>query len=359
MTPDGSCPTTSSPSPTPGRGWPCCRRSTRPRWAGRSATSTSAEPRAEVFDRNGNGGTTAWCNGRDRRCWVPDADGRVEVVLAEDVRARRPAARSTRRPTAHGAGSTATWSASIYASRQMREASCRSPARLLTASRAAYGTRDQPEQQAPPGPAAARALRQARPPALHQPPRLQPGLRAGRRSAPASRWPTRRASTRTRASPTPAPRRPGPPARRSTSRSALAEQRRPRPTSRAGSTRRCPPGSTSSRSSRSPGGSLADRLEASRWQIDARTGRPGRRRAPRSTAFLAADAVAVERMTKKGLRDLRQPRGRARAVGRAVVRRGGRRSTWSCDTPSPPSGPTTCCPACAAVGGLDGPGRRS
>jgi radical SAM-linked protein len=51
----------------------------------------------------------------------------------------------------------------------------------------------------------------------------------------------------------------------------------------------------------SPGGSLADRLEASVW----RTTVPGldpRRAAEAVAAFLAADAVEVERMTKKGMR---------------------------------------------------------
>jgi radical SAM-linked protein len=48
-------------------------------------------------------------------------------------------------------------------------------------------------------------------------------------------------------------------------------------------------------------GSLADRLEASRWQLDlAGVGLDDARRAV--DAFLAADAVEVQRMTKKGLR---------------------------------------------------------
>jgi len=51
----------------------------------------------------------------------------------------------------------------------------------------------------------------------------------------------------------------------------------------------------------SPGGSLADRLEASHWTLDVPT-------APDTTAaavegFLAQEAVLVERMTKKGLRE--------------------------------------------------------
>jgi radical SAM-linked protein len=48
-------------------------------------------------------------------------------------------------------------------------------------------------------------------------------------------------------------------------------------------------------------GSLADRLEASRWRIDL-TGVPVEVATIAAEAFLARDAVAVERMTKKGLR---------------------------------------------------------
>ncbi|KRF07946.1 radical SAM protein [Nocardioides sp. Soil777] len=51
----------------------------------------------------------------------------------------------------------------------------------------------------------------------------------------------------------------------------------------------------------SPGGSLADRLEASRWRIDI-DGAPEVVEAA-AAAFLAADEILVERMTKKGLRE--------------------------------------------------------
>nr|WP_297414591.1 TIGR03936 family radical SAM-associated protein [uncultured Nocardioides sp.] len=50
----------------------------------------------------------------------------------------------------------------------------------------------------------------------------------------------------------------------------------------------------------SPGGSLADRLEASHWRITLEV--PEERVAEAVAAFLAADEVPVERMTKKGLR---------------------------------------------------------
>ncbi|MGV0719004.1 winged helix DNA-binding domain-containing protein [Mycolicibacterium sp. XJ662] len=41
--------------------------------------------RSQVFDRNGNGGPTAWCDGRIVGGWLQDADGRVAVRLVEDV----------------------------------------------------------------------------------------------------------------------------------------------------------------------------------------------------------------------------------------------------------------------------------
>jgi hypothetical protein len=41
--------------------------------------------RVHVFDRNGNGGPTAWCDGRIVGGWAQDADGRVIVQLVEDV----------------------------------------------------------------------------------------------------------------------------------------------------------------------------------------------------------------------------------------------------------------------------------
>lgn len=41
--------------------------------------------RRQVFDTNGNGGTTAWWNGRIVGGWGQDAAGRVEVRLLEDV----------------------------------------------------------------------------------------------------------------------------------------------------------------------------------------------------------------------------------------------------------------------------------
>jgi radical SAM-linked protein len=52
----------------------------------------------------------------------------------------------------------------------------------------------------------------------------------------------------------------------------------------------------------SPGGSLSDLLEVSRWRLDV----PGNQDEVSSdvAGFLAAESVSVQRMTKKGLRDL-------------------------------------------------------
>jgi hypothetical protein len=41
--------------------------------------------RPYLFDSNGNGGTTAWWNGRVVGCWVQDPDGVVRLSLREDV----------------------------------------------------------------------------------------------------------------------------------------------------------------------------------------------------------------------------------------------------------------------------------
>ncbi|MGE2726936.1 winged helix DNA-binding domain-containing protein [Mycolicibacterium pulveris] len=41
--------------------------------------------RHQVFDRNGNGGPTAWCDGRIVGGWVQDGHGRVQVRLLEEV----------------------------------------------------------------------------------------------------------------------------------------------------------------------------------------------------------------------------------------------------------------------------------
>ncbi|MEZ0164464.1 winged helix DNA-binding domain-containing protein [Kineococcus sp. LSe6-4] len=57
--------------------------------------------RQQVFDRNGNAGTTAWVDGRVVGCWVQDAAGTVHLRLLERVpaRARRALEAEARRLT--------------------------------------------------------------------------------------------------------------------------------------------------------------------------------------------------------------------------------------------------------------------
>ena len=169
----------------------------------------------------------------------------------------------------------------------------------------------------PARPAAADPLRQARPAPVHQPPRLQPGLRAGDlpgpgadgvllglQPAPADLLRRRRAD-------------------RLRQRGGVPRDRRsPRwstpPTSTPRSTRRCPTGSTWSRSSSRPAGRSPT---CSRPATGGSTCPAPRGREAAVAAFLATDEVTVERMTKKGLRDFDCPgagrlpeRGRARAA---------------------------------------------
>ena len=155
---------------------------------------------------------------------------------------------------------------------------------------------------------------------------------SGRCAGPASPWRTRPASPRTRRSRTPAPRRPAWPARRSTSRSALTQRCDParlraaldavaaaRPRRRRG--RRRP----------AEGASLADRLEASVYEIRL-AGRRPEQAAAAVGALLAADEVEVERMTKNGMRRF-DARGRRRSGGastRGVPRTAGRRRRAPC-----------------------------
>jgi radical SAM-linked protein len=70
----------------------------------------------------------------------------------------------------------------------------------------------------------------------------------------------------------------------------------------------------------SPGGSLADRLTASRWIVTFPSGEPDDL-AARVAAYLDAPTVVVERMTKKGLRSFDS---RAAVVSLAVGAAGGR-----------------------------------
>lgn len=74
-----------------------------------------------LFDTNGNGGTTAWWDGRVVGCYVQDPKGVVRVVLRDDPGADARAALDTEaeRLTHWLAGESVN---SVYASRQMREA---------------------------------------------------------------------------------------------------------------------------------------------------------------------------------------------------------------------------------------------
>ena len=62
----------------------------------------------QLFDRNGNAGTTAWWDGRIVGCWVQDDDGVVVRPAARERRRRR--ARRARRP--RRPGSPPGWTAS-------------------------------------------------------------------------------------------------------------------------------------------------------------------------------------------------------------------------------------------------------
>ena len=74
-----------------------------------------------LFDSNGNGGTTAWWNGRVVGCWVQDEAGVVRVVLRADVGEDGAAALATEaaRLTAWLDG---TRISSVYTSLQMKSA---------------------------------------------------------------------------------------------------------------------------------------------------------------------------------------------------------------------------------------------
>jgi hypothetical protein len=68
------------------------------------------EHRGQVFDTNGNGGPTAWWNGRIVGAWGQDADGRVEVRLLEDV------GRDAKRALQRSADDLTAWAAGVRVS---------------------------------------------------------------------------------------------------------------------------------------------------------------------------------------------------------------------------------------------------
>jgi radical SAM-linked protein len=102
----------------------------------------------------------------------------------------------------------------------------------------------------------------------------------------------------------------------------------------------------------SPGGGVADLLEASHWVIDLDL--PQSVCAPAVAAFLAADSVAVERMTKKGLREFDC---RAAVVALAVTARdAGARLDLVLRHAVPAVRPDDVLRGLAEVGGLEPPG---
>lgn len=74
-----------------------------------------------LFDTNGNGGTTAWWNGRVVGAWVQDDDAVVRVLLGEDlpVHARRALQVEAARVTAFLDGTVIS---SVYKSAMMKGA---------------------------------------------------------------------------------------------------------------------------------------------------------------------------------------------------------------------------------------------
>ena len=170
--PAGCCPTTSSRSPTP-EPWVALLPVLDPtvmgwkerdfylgahaRGSSSTATATPARP---------PGSTAGWSG-----CWVQDDDGVVDCGCSRRCRAAAgralevEAERLTAWLDGHRVGT-------VYPSMAMKGS--RTHGGLADAM-----SRQPPEQQPPPGAAAADPLRQARPAPVHQPPRLQPGLRAG------------------------------------------------------------------------------------------------------------------------------------------------------------------------------------
>ena len=81
-----------SPSGPRRRGWRSCRRWTRRRWAGGSATWYLGDHGPVLFDRNGNAGPTVWVDGRVAGGWSQRRGGEIVHRLLEDVGAEATAA---------------------------------------------------------------------------------------------------------------------------------------------------------------------------------------------------------------------------------------------------------------------------
>ena len=197
------------------------------------------------------------------------------------------------------------------------------------------------------GAAAPGPLRQARPAPVHQPPRLQPGLRAGGVPGPGAD------GLLVGLQPAPAHlvRRRGADRlgqRGGVPRDRARRGRRPGRRSTRRSTRRCPTGWTCSRSSSRPAARspTCSRPATGRWTSPPR--RPGEGQRGRGRVPGRAEAVLVERMTKKGLRAFDC---RAAVVSLSAASERGDRaagSTWCCGTRSRRCGPTTYSPGCGA-----------
>ena len=71
--------------PSRSRSWRCCPDSTPPRWAGSSATGTSATTRPPSSTRTGNAGPTVWVDGRIVGGWAQRKTGEVVFRLLEDI----------------------------------------------------------------------------------------------------------------------------------------------------------------------------------------------------------------------------------------------------------------------------------
>ena len=129
-----------------------------------------------------------------------------------------------------------------------------------------------------------------------------------------------------------------------------AEQSRRRPRRRAARRPRRARGRRGRARAASPTGS-----RSSRWRIDLPGRRPRRRSEPAVGAFLAATSVAVERMTKKGLRTF-DSRAAVLALRASVVRR--RDAARGRAAAHRPVGParTTCWPGSARSGVSTCPG---
>ena len=322
----------------------CSRRSTPPRWGGRSAASTSGRTptgssTATATPAPPPGGTAG-----SSAVWVP---GRRRRGARRPGRGRGRAARAG--PRRRGRRLTAWLDGDVVRSVYLSPHGPASTSHLSAeqGGTSLSGVREQPEQQAPPvqrlriryakrgrlrftshrdfSRAFERALFRARIPMAYS-----SGFNPHPRISYAGAAPTGAASEAEYLE------------------IGLAEVVDPAALA-AGSTRRCPTASTCSRSSRPRGAA---------WPTGSRPA-AGCSTSPASAAddaaravetFLAPDAVAVRADDQEGPAHLRLPRGRARAHGRAV-RRGGPARARAAARRSRPSVPTTSCPACTGSAG--------